>query len=130
MQVTPRSESDLRKLATSNLLKAAWYDAEIQAAAEGVSSNRNDMIELTVSVPDGSGAGRGLRDWLTDVGRGAIKLRRACEAIGALDRYEAGNINASDFTGKAVRVKLGIQKKRGYPDRQIVEDYAPRQQSD
>ena len=27
MQITPRSVSDLRKLATSNLLKAGWHDA-------------------------------------------------------------------------------------------------------
>jgi hypothetical protein len=36
----------------------------------------------------------------------------------------AGEISAADFPGHAVRVKLGVEKRRGYPDRNVIEDYA------
>ena len=56
---------------------------------------------------------------------GALKLRHAAEAVGALAKYEAGEIGAADFPGHDVQVKLTVQKRRGYPDANAVEDYAP-----
>jgi hypothetical protein len=41
-----------------------------------------------------------------------------------LAKYEAGELDQSDFPGP-VRVKLGIEKKRGFPDRNVILDYAP-----
>ena len=55
----------------------------------------------------------------------ALKLRHAAEAVGALAKYDAGEIGAADFPGHDVQVKLTVQKRRGYPDANAVEDYAP-----
>ena len=64
------------------------------------------------------------KDYLTNTPLGALRLRHACEAVGTLDRYNAGEISASDFVGHTVRVKIGVEKKRGYAPRNIIEDYA------
>jgi hypothetical protein len=45
-------------------------------------------------------------------------------AAGALERFESGEVVAGDFLGHAARVKFGIEKKRGYPDLNAIEDYA------
>ena len=55
--------------------------------------------------------------------RAADKLRHACEAVGALDRYEAGQIDPGLFPGHACEVRLDIEKQRGYPDRSVIVDY-------
>ena len=84
------------------------------------------MIENLVSVPDAEGNGeRQLRDWLLPTSNlGALKFRHCCESVGALAQYEAGSIAAEDFPGNDVRVKIGIKKQRGYPDSNVIEDYA------
>ena len=76
-------------------------------------------------MPDGRGGERLFKDYLTNTPLGALRLRHACEAVGALDRYNAGEISASDFLGHTVRVKIGVEKKRGYAPRNIIEDYRP-----
>jgi hypothetical protein len=65
-----------------------------------------------------------LIDHLSNTPLGALRLRRACEAVGALNRYNSGEISPSDFVGHTVRVKIGIEKRRGYAPRNIIEDYA------
>lgn len=107
-----------------SLLRSGWYGALVQDAAEGVSARGNDMIVATVIVANASGDERTIKDYLTSAASFAVKLRNACAAVGALDKYAAGEISASDFPGHAVRVRVGIEKKRGYPDRNIIEDYA------
>ena len=74
------------------------------------------MIEVTVIVPAADGSERTLRDWFTDSPLGALKLRHTAEAVGALAKYEAGEIAAADLAGHDVRVKISIEKRRGYPD--------------
>jgi hypothetical protein len=124
MKTTPRSETEARKAARPVLLRTGWHDGEFREAAERQSKRGNDMIEVVVAVREGDGNEREFRDYLTDAGMGALKLRHACMAVGVLDKYEAGEIGAADFPGHACRVKLGVEKKRGYPDRNVIEDYA------
>lgn len=124
MRLTPRSEADAQKASRRALLKAGMHDARIIEATEKPSKAGNDMIELVVVVPDGDGSQRTLRDWLTDSPLGALKLRHAADAVGALARYETGDMSAFDFPGHAVRVKIGIDKRRGYPDANRIDDYA------
>jgi len=125
MKTTPRSEAEAVKASRRTLLPAGMHDAEIREASEQQSKRGNDMIPLLVIVRDVDGIERELRDYLTDKALGAAKLRHACEAVGALAKYDNGSIGAEDFPGHAVRVKIGIEKKRGFPDRNVIEDYAP-----
>jgi hypothetical protein len=109
------------------LLPAGWHDARITEAIEKPSKRGNDMIELTIIVPDADGNERTLRDWLTDSTLGAAKLRHCCQAIPgdlALAKYETGLLTAEVFPGHDVRVKISIEKRRGYPDANRIEDYA------
>jgi hypothetical protein len=73
--------------------------------------------------PDAAGTEWTLFDYLTDTGKGGLKLRHACAARGVLAQFEAGSVDASDLPGP-VRVKIGIEKRRGWPDRLIILDYA------
>jgi hypothetical protein len=124
---TPHTEADARKF--RELLKAGWCDvARIIEAAEKLSKSGKPMIELTVSVPDAEGDEWQLRDWIVPSSKfHALRFRHVCEAVGALAQYQAGTIAAEDFVAAnaEVRVKIGVRKQRGYPDSNVIEDYAP-----
>lgn len=122
MKTSAFTEAQAQKESTRKLLSAGWKDGEITDALEKPSKRGNDMIEISVMIRDAQE--RSLRDWLTNTALGAAKLRHACAAVGALAKYEAGEIGQADFPGHTVRVKIGIKKTRGYPDSNVIEDYA------
>lgn len=124
MKLTPRTEIEAQKVSHRALLHAGWHDGRITEALEKPSKRGNDMIELTVIVLDADGNERTLRDWLLDSGPGALKLRHAAEAVGAMPQYEAGELTQADFPGHDVRVKISIEKRRGFPDANRIDDYA------
>lgn len=125
MKTPAYTEAAAAEASRRTLLAPGWIDrAMIREAVERPSARGNDMIELVIAVPDGRGGERLFKDYLTSTPLGALRLRHASEAAGALDRYGAGEISASDFPGRTVRVKIGIEKKRGYAPRNIIEDYA------
>ena len=124
MKTTPRSEDEAKRASLRTLLKAGVsYIALIAEAVEKKSRRDNDMIELLllVQLPDGSE--QELRDWLVDLPAGAAKLRSAVVAVDALDHFDAGCIEADDFSGRTVLIRCGIEKRRGQPDRNYVEQY-------
>lgn len=123
MRTTPRSETEAQKVSKRTLLKPGWHPARITEAIEKVSKAGNDTIELSVAVTHGETDERTFRDWLTDSPLGAAKLRHCCASVGALEKFEAGEISQDDFPGHDVEVKLGIEKKRGFPDRNVIQDY-------
>lgn len=123
MRVTSRSEQDAQRVSKRALLRREWYPAQINEAGESVSQKGNDYIALTLVVSAGDGDERTFRDVLTNTPLGAAKLRHACEAVGVLAKYEAGEISQDDFPGHDVQVKIGVEKKRGFPDRNVIEDY-------
>jgi hypothetical protein len=91
---------------------------DFSEATKKESKRGNDMIELLLLVHDADGQERELRDWLVDTGLGAAKLRSAVVAVDALERYQAGLIEADDFAGRTVQIRVGIEKRgRGLPDR-------------
>jgi hypothetical protein len=124
MRLTPRNEAEAERTAKRALLAVGWHDGEITEAVEKRSKRGNEMIEVTVIIPAADGTERTLRDWFTDSPLGALKLRHAAEAVGALAKYESGEIGQAEFPGHAVRVKVSIEKRRGYPDANRIEDYA------
>jgi hypothetical protein len=93
------TESEAQKASKRTLLRPGLHDATIREAIERPDKRGNDMIELSVAVRDAEGNERTLRDWLTNTTLGAAKLRHACKAVGALARYEAGEIGQADFPG-------------------------------
>jgi hypothetical protein len=44
-------------------------------------------------------------------------------AVDALEAYENGSITPDMFVGKDVIVRLGVEKRRGFPDRNFIESY-------
>jgi hypothetical protein len=125
MRPSGRSQTQLEKAARPSLLRAGWYDGEFGQVIERVSQQGNEMFDARIIVQEADGTTHEIRDFLLDMGRNGLKFYRACCAVQVGDRYEAKQeISASDFIDHAVRVKIGIEKKRGYPDRNIIEDYA------
>jgi hypothetical protein len=124
MRTNPMSAIDAERASRAGKpLRAGVYEGTIREASEHISQRGNDTIELEVAVTDRDGNERLFRDWLVATPRSAAKLRNACEAVGALARYDAGEISANDFPGHACRVRIGIEKKRGFPDRNVILDY-------
>src|ERR1700722_8526833 len=106
MKVTPRTEDQAQKISKRKLLKPGMYEAKITEAVEKPSSKGNEMIEITVLVSDPDGGDRTFHDYLNNSPLGAAKLRHACTACGVIQKYEAGEVGASDFPGKFVSVRL------------------------
>jgi hypothetical protein len=125
MKVTPRSREEAMRVSSRELIKPGWVTSTIDEAGETRSRFGNPMIALRhlVQIPDGSE--RELPDWLVNAPAGAAKLRAAVVAVDALDRYENGEISAEDFAGRTVQIRVGIEKRRGQPDRNFVETYRP-----
>jgi hypothetical protein len=123
MKLTPRTEIEAQKVSHRALLHAGWHDGRITEAVEKPSKRGNDMIELTVIVLDADANERTLRDWLLDSGPAALKLRHAAESVKAMPQYEAGELSQADFPGHDVRVKISIEKRRGFPDSNRIDDY-------
>jgi hypothetical protein len=119
------TESEAQKAArNSGTWKPGWYGSRIDAALEKLSNAGNETFELIHFVRNAAGDERTIRDWLTATNFGLRKLRHAIEACGCLEKYSAGEeITQEDFAGADVEVKLGIEKKRGFRDRNIIEDY-------
>lgn len=127
MDTTPYSKSQLAALNASlgELVKPGWVDgAVISEAVEDSSARGNTMMVLDISVPDGRGGKRILKDHLTNTPRGALRLHSACEAVGALESYNAGRISPDDFIGKVVRLKLGVERTKRFGSRNVIEIYA------
>ena len=124
MKTTPRSEADAKRASRPELLRPGWTEGEIREASEHRSQRGNHTIELFIAIAAPDGAERLFKDWLTSAPLGALKLRHAVEAVGALAQYDAGEISANSFVGHLCRVRIAIEKKRGYPDRNIIIDYA------
>ena len=120
------SEAEAVRASRRTLLKPGMYDARfVEAEERQAAKSGKDMIAPVLAVLDADGQERRLHDYFTDSAACAARFRHAASAVGALERFEVGEIDASDFIGHAVRVKVGIEKKRGYPDRNVIEDYAP-----
>jgi hypothetical protein len=123
MRFQPRTEADIKAESNQrNLWPKGTYDFEVVNASDEVSKNGNDMIKLVLKVYDQSGRSQMVWDYLLEAM--AEKLVHACEALGLNDRYDSGELDASDFDGKAGQVVLYIQKgQNGYADKNAVADY-------
>ncbi len=121
MNFTPRTE---QQIADSKLWAKAIYPFEILEGEDKVSQGGNNpMIELKVKISRPDGSARTLTDYLVGLEKTAEKLRHCCAACGLLDKYDAGSVVASDFRGKRGKLRLGVEKKKGYAERNVIADY-------
>src|SRR5271168_4551192 len=117
MKTSGRDEATAAKDANRSLLKLGKYDGVIREVSEYISPGGNETMKCIVDV-----AGRTFTDYLTDTELGGLKLRHCCAARGVLAKFAAGSIEASHLPGP-VRVKVGIEKRRGFRDRNVILDY-------
>jgi hypothetical protein len=121
----PLSESQAAKAANPKPWRG-WFLAKFLEAVETESKAGHAMIAARLTVFNGEGGEREIRDWLTTAERGASKLRHACAcAPSGLARYDAGEISAEMFLDLACQVRLDVEKRRGFADRSVIVDYKP-----
>src|ERR1700676_3532334 len=116
MTFEPKNE---KQLAENRPLHAGVFQFEILEAWEKTSNAGNAMFELKVQVSNGNGISRTLPDYLLPKGIRAEKLLHCCVACGMRDKYDSGSVSANDFVGKRGRLRVGLEKKKGFPDRNV-----------
>lgn len=127
MTFTPKSEAALVKEAEerNTLWPKGEYDFEVVNYEDTTSKKTGaDMIHLELKVYHPDGGSQTIHDYL--LASMMHKLRHACEAIGILDRFEEGTLEARDFDGGVGKVMLKVDKAKpnsGYRDKNSVDDY-------
>jgi hypothetical protein len=127
ISVTPHSDTDaLKASAMHRKSLVGWNDAEIREVSQQESEAGNNMLVARLTVTDPEGNKHDLRDHiLTDLAVAALKLRHLVQAVGALAKYEQGQLDEADFVGRVVCVKIGINKRGPYAGRAVILDYRP-----
>ena len=127
MKFTPHDETEAKKLSERPApLKEGRYQGLITEAIDKKTRDTNkDMIEFTIMVE-----GRTLKDWIVgENNRDALRLRHLCESCGGevFQHYQSGTeLSQSDFPGHRVTVVLSIKRgSKGFPSRNVIDDYAP-----
>jgi hypothetical protein len=128
MRTSGRSIEKLKEDATHKLpdpKKQDWFDGEIEEVIETTSQNDHAMFKSVVSFVDTTGRIWRWTEYLLDSPKQGWKLYRACVARGCGEKFLAGSVDQSDLPGPC-RIKIEIQKQRGWPDKLRVADFAPR----
>jgi hypothetical protein len=121
VKVTPKSDKQLKE---AMLMPIGEYDFQVTEAEEKDSSKGNPMIALKLDVFMEDGKVRFQRDWLmTSSPSMEYKFRPFCEAVGILDLYESGNVDAQALIGRGGRVSIGQQDDKKYGPQNTVKDY-------
>ena len=123
MNFQPKTESEVSAV---NLIADGEYDFEVLEAADTVSKQGNDMINLKLGVFVKVGTMRFVWDYIMPSIE--YKLRHFCDSVGLLSKYENGSLTADDCIGRSGRCKVVIEKDKGgfYPDKNKVKDYCLR----
>lgn len=110
--------------AATGMLPAGLYSATVKLAKDKVSKAGTDMIELILTVYGPDGLQVDVFDYLLSSDNWQWKVRHFCESAG-LD-YARGELRADWCSDQSVRIRLEVEKKEGYPDKNRVSDYLPR----
>ena len=130
MNFNPKTEQEIQSM---GLIEEGSYPFEVIESQDRLSKSGNEMIELKLKIWDSLGRERQCFDYLLEAM--AFKLRHFCEAVGLLDKYEAGNLQAGDCIGRSgtleLTIQAGKQKPEGgyYPDKNSVKDYIKKESS-
>lgn len=125
----PKTEA---QLAEEGLFKPGVFDCEVAEAIDKPSKAGNPMVTLKLNVFDENGSLRSVYDYIVpSTNFGERKLRHAADAFGLLEKYEAGEIWADDFSNQMGKVEIGISKPTpDYPlPKNIVTDYIGREEA-
>ena len=119
MNFKPATEDEI---AANGVWPSGPYAFVILEAEEKVSASRgNPMLELRLEISRRDGKKRYVRDYLLP--QRQEKLLHAARVCGVLETYNAGQLVPDDFIGKSGKLRLGVQRSRGYPPKNVVEDY-------
>ena len=124
MRFNPKSEEELQAM---TLIDPGVYNFEVVAAKDRTSKSGNEMIELQLKLWDMQGHEKIVYDYLLEAM--SFKLRHFAECTGLLDKYQAGELQALDCSGRQGKVEIVVQqgqkKPEGgyYPDKNSVKDY-------
>lgn len=118
MNFQPASEDEIM---ASEVWPPGVYDFSIIGAEEKLSASRgNPMIEVTIAISK-NGLNRIVRDYL--LAQRKEQLMNAAKACDLLDKYRAGSLGADDFVGKSGSLRLGTQRSKNYPSKNVVLEY-------
>lgn len=127
---TPLSDEQIRKLQNPGLIAEGIYSFIVREAEQTHSKTGSQMLKLRLGVFDANKAEHSILDWLVITDQMMFKLKSFCEAVGLLDKYEAGIIGAVDCLNRQGRVKIGVQKGNPkddgsgfFPDKNTVKAY-------
>jgi hypothetical protein len=124
MRFTPKTEEELQ---VGALLEEGTYEYQVIDAKESISKAGHDMIEMKLMLWDKDGRERVMYDYLLEAM--GHKLRHFCESHGMLNKYESGQLAATDCRDKQGKVEVTIQSGKPnpnggiYPSRNSVKDY-------
>lgn len=124
MRFTPKSEEELQ---IGSLVEDGTYAYQVIDAKESISKAGHDMIEMKLIIWDKEGREHMLFDYLLEAM--GYKLRHFCESHGMLDKYNSGQLSASDCRDKQGKVDVIVQAGKAnpnggvYPARNSVKDY-------
>jgi hypothetical protein len=104
---------------------AGEYDFEVSEAEDGQSqSSGRDQIKLVLWVFNDEGGRRTVFDYLGSDEKSQWKVRHFCAAVGLIEKYESGDLEAWDCQGRTGRLALGVRAARGeYQAQNTVRDY-------
>ena len=123
MRFNPKSEAEL---AAGGLFPAGTYDFEVKSAEETTSkSSGAEMVKLTLSVFNEAGAKTSVFDYLVSSEKAIFKIRQFAAAVGLLEEYEAGELDALDMEGRGGKLKLKVESNEQYGDKNAVVSYLP-----
>jgi len=118
MRFTPKTEQELQEMA---LVEPGEYSFQVIEATDQVAKSGNEMIKLKMKIWDNMGRERLIFDYVLEAM--AFKLRHFADATGLLDKYEAGELRASDCPGRAGKLELGMEEGKPNPNGGM---YAPK----
>jgi hypothetical protein len=123
MKFQPKTQDQIER---ENLLPAGTYDYEVLQATDKTSKSGNDMIHLKLKVFRPEGGFVYADDYLLE--KMAFKLIHFCHGAGLEDKYNAGELAASDCIGRTGKCDLIIDEQAGFPPKNAIKDYiAPKQ---
>jgi hypothetical protein len=118
MRFTPVSEAE-----AINLLPEGVYDFVVKVAEEKISKKGHPMIKVTLSIYDNKGVEKLITDYLMEAMM--FKLIHFCQTTGLYDKFQEGNLEATDLLGATGKVKIRIEEDETgmYDPKNAVRDY-------